>query len=104
LFLTDACRFGDASQMMLDGLRMCLATSDAPLPGLHTSLQLLAAAPSLAPLARHHCVALVGAVLEALQGTAAAAALSDNKLLERVADMLLVFLAACSHAATEAAG
>lgn len=89
---------------MLDGLRMRLSGGDQALPALHTTLHLLHAAPSLQPLARHHCVALLGAVLEAMPGQALAAAVRSGELRGQVADAALLFLAACCHAAAAAAG
>lgn len=91
------------SQVMLDGLRMKLAPGEQAAGGavhaLRTVLHLLRAAPSLHPLARSHCVALLAAVLDALPGAACAAALQSAELREEVGDGVLSFLAACCHSA-----
>lgn len=95
---------------MLDALRMRLSSSSSDASGeeamheLRTVLHLLHAAPGMPMQARHHCVALLSSVLEALTGPACAAALGCAELREQVAEATLVFLAACCHGAVAAAG
>jgi hypothetical protein len=94
-------------RVMLDGLRMALSAADQAgraLPALRTSLHLLRGAASLQPLARYHCVALLGGVLDALPGAAFAAALRSGELRGRVQDAALTFLATACHAALAAVG
>jgi len=90
---------------MLDELRMRLGAGEQSGQAMHalrTMLHLLHSSPGMPPLVRHHCVALLCSVLDALPGPCAAAALQSAELREAVADAALSYLAACCHAAATA--
>lgn len=90
---------------MLDELRMRLGAGEQGGQAVHalrTMLHLLHSSSGMPPLARHHCVALLGSVLDALPGPCAVAALQSAELREAVADAALAFLATCCHAASTA--
>jgi hypothetical protein len=90
---------------MLDALRMRVSAGDADgVHALRAVLHLLAAAPGLPPLVRHHCVVLLDSALEALPGPAFEVALASAELRDAVGDAALVFLAACCRASAMAAG
>lgn len=97
-------------KVMLDALRMRLSSSGSGGSGeeatheLRSVLHLLHAAPGLPVQARHHCVALLSSVLEALSGPACAPALGCAELRDQVAEATLAFLATCCHDAVAAAG
>lgn len=89
---------------MLDELRMRLSGEQpaSAAAALRSVLQLLHGAAGLSPLARHHCVALLGSLLDTLPGAACAPALQSAELREAVEDAALAFLATCCHAAATA--
>jgi hypothetical protein len=96
-------------RVMLDALRMRLTAGGgeagaAPPPALASALHLLRGARGLGALARHHCVALLGGVMDALPGPAFAAAACCGALRREVEEAAFVFLAACCHAAAAAPG